>query len=392
MQNGNIFDSFFGVRKNLADMRSNRTKNALEELQLKYAPQQFEDEQLGRQLRNQEAQTQLKYLAPYLSSRNQGQQYQNALSQLEMLYKPAEYKNKNALAQAQLARTQLETQMLPEEFQLKRDQLKQQQNRFGDAYRVTQFLSAMPSAERSTWIANNADYLNQIGLQGLVQAGQTLGIPYNVQGAATQIPGLPNAPTTEQSQQLQSAAQQATNKALTTTATQQQIEGGQQLMEVLNSPTFKEQMEAASQYASVAGKGKAALDAWSNKNQDNLIKARTFKDTTLPLIGNRIKQLDGMSSDIEGRKELHRLYAQAYSDLSTNPQRFKQTFSELKKTLQTIESAVARSGEKVFKTNKVEGNQEGYGGYTADEIKAYAKKSGLTPAEVVELMKQKGVK
>lgn len=341
-------------------------------------------------LSNQAAQDKLNYLPQMLAAKQQAQNLGNELQQIAVGFAPRLDQAKlNAAAQeAQLtpikiALAKQQLALAPQKFQLAQQQLKQQQNRFGAPYQAAKVMEVLPKAERATFIGQ--------------QAAPVYGLVTNALNAANvsqQQPGSPATPqivsTPTDIAQLQSAAQQEANQALTTTATRRQMEGGEQVKSLVNSPQFNQGAKAFSQYAGALGKGKEFYDAWTNSNQAQYNDAMSFRNQMVPLLANRIKTLDGMGATDAQRQEMNHAFMAAFTSPSSDPKRALASINHLKDTINAVEDSVAKSGEKVFQTESYSApSTNGVGGFSAEEIKAYAKQNGLSVAQVEQMIRER---
>jgi len=318
----------------------------------------------------------------------QQEQLKNALLSIQKQYMPQmqeaeigekQGRTQNYLAEASMAPSRIGlmnsqaghynalTKSIPEELDIKRAQLQQQNQRFGTAYQMARMLNAMPQAARATWIAQNQDAYNQM-LAELGNGGMRPSNALNNQEAPTEAPNAltqssPSSPrflppTPEQNAQIAKANQMAANKALSTAATERQMEGAIQVENIVNDPGVQQQVVNASQYAGAVRKGKAALDALSQKNPAAYEDYLAFKNQTQVLLQNRIKTLDQMGATDKQREELEGLYSKTMDSLTSNPSQFITQFNKLGKTLDTIARSVQKSASPIAKVNRLEGYKE----------------------------------
>lgn len=357
----------------------------------------------------------------------------NALKQNELNFAPRKSEADIGYTEAQIPYTNAmtgkigqETKLMPLDYLLRAQNAQQQASRFGGAYQMAKALQEMSPAARATWIAQNQDEYSQMltelgnkqsqqnlvtpqvlnkfipgimpgttevppgaipqGVQPLPQsAGQqqrlqhaTGGTPLTVdpmQVAQAAPPGVFKASTPEQIAQQKLASQMAANQYLTTAATRRQMEGAQQVQSIINDPEMNQRAVNASLYAGALGKGKAALDALSQKNPKAYEDYLTFKNDDMVFLNNRIKTLDQMGGTDKQREELHGLYEKAMDSLSSNPAQFMTQFNNLKKSLDNIARGVQKSATPLFPVNRLQGQQSG-APLPAPKIKSYNPATG----------------
>lgn len=375
-------------------LQHQKLANALAQIQAQYAPQMNDSE-----LAQRGASTDL--------LRQQGQYYgPNVLSEIAQ---------RNAGTNA----TQEHTKYLPLQMAIELENTKRQNQRFGSTYQMAKLISEMDPAPRQTYIANNqqayesmlknlgqAALQEQMGGSGnsdLLQNLQNKYYPNNAQetlnkedqrkllasgiakiGPAqggSQMPGqmpatlpvtrpgqplaplqsnqqAPNEPfaqTPEQSAQLKRALEMSANKHLTTTGTQNQMEGEIQLESQMNDPVFKQQAVSASQYVGAMGKGKEALAALSQQNPKAYEDYLTFKNVRLPFIAGRIKQLEKSGATDEQVKVLRDMYDKTLFAFSSNPEQFVTQLDNLGVAFQSVGESVQKSANPIFNVKRTEG-------------------------------------
>lgn len=236
--------------------------------------------------------------------------------------------------------------------------------------------------QMSPELANNivGDKENMpMGMQKLPQMGQTQGMS-----------GFNTSP--EAMDRLGKALDLSANKYLTTTKTQNQLEGAVQLEEMTNNPDFQEKARAAAQYAGALGKGQGAIDTLMNKNPKAYDDFRTFKDNYMVEYENRIKGLEAMGATDSQREELHNLYDAAVDALNSDPDRFIYKLNGLLRSISTVAKSVQKSANPlgIESTNRIgefkpitlekEGRQSS--GPSQAQLEATAKKYGQTVEQV----------
>jgi Fe-S cluster biosynthesis and repair protein YggX len=337
------------------------------------------------------------------------QQYQTDLN-----LKNAEinqYPYKNALLSAQTDLTNQNAKFVPMDNLIRAQAALQSQSRFGGAYNLSRMLQSMSKPAADTWIQQHQTEYNQmlsdlgnkdtpnylspqmmsqffgdLMKQGATQVppnGQPQGtspLPMSPQQqasvqnkigtnaltvspqeiAAMQMPAkLRFSPSTpEQVQAVQLANQMAANKALTTTATQRQVEGAKQIEEFVSNPTFKKQVQNAAMYAGALGKGKAFAAALSRQNPESYEDYLAFTKQTMPLLENRIKTLDQMGSTDAQKKTLADMFEKTANSLTSNPAQFVTQINQLTNTLNELAKSVQASANPLFKVNRLAGNKE----------------------------------
>lgn len=333
---------------NVEQLQQEQLKNALLGIQKQYMPQM------------QEAEIGLK----------KGQEFENLGRGQNYFAEASIAPNRGRLYDAQAGHFNALTSLAPQELDLKRQQLEQQKNRFGDAYNFSRVVNSLPAEVRAQVISQNPEaFANMVSTFG--NAAMQGAYPAQSQNALNAMPpqngGTPQnallnpqtspfaAPTPQQIADLQKTAQMYTNKKLTTGATQRQMEGAIQVESILNDPTIKQQAIDASQYAGAARKGAAALDALSQQNPAAYENYLAFKNQTMVLLQNRIKTLDQMGATDKQREELMGLYNKTMDSLASNPQQFITQFNKLGKTLDTIGRSVQKSASPIANVDRLEG-------------------------------------
>lgn len=397
-----------------------RSNAGLAGVKLQYAPQMTQAELKKAQLENQ-------YYAPNIMA--------------DIGYKRAQ----TGLANQQIKYT-------PLEMLIKAQGASQSASRFGGAYQLAKSLEAMSAPAREMWIANNQDQYNQMladlankqntnmitpdiinkFIPGAVPASAPAGNasmpagglagtanpqPAQLQQApmqaAPQAPGgmagnpqppMQAAPppgqfapsTPDQVNQVKLANQMSANKALTTNATQRQLEGAIQVENIVNDPKIQQQVKDAAQYAGAMGKGSAAIDALSQTNPKAYENYVALKDQTMPLLFNRIKTLDQMGGTDTQREELMGLYKKAMDSATSNPAQFITQFNNLTSTLDTIAQSVQKSATPIAPVNRLEGvkaiPEKGASNQGMVTVIAPNGMAGQIPADKVDAALKKGFK
>lgn len=358
----------------LEKQKGDQLANALSKIKLQNAPQEAQ------------ADLQAKLLANALSQNSVD--YAPQMSQADLAYKNASTNHVNA-----------ETDLMPLDYALKANQQNNNSNRFGAAYQQAKMISQMPAAARDKWIADNSqaylDMVNTLGNQDLqkeTSKSQQLvdrlieqhfpsqkknepqppqNLPLNQQqiaalvaqlqpqnGAAgqpgqqmpQQAPGMQRTPfstSPEQAASIGNASLMSANKALTTAATQRQIEASIQVGDILNNPELQQKAQNAAIYAGAAGKGEAAIDALLDTNPQAYNDYISFVNHDMVFTENRIKTMDQMGATDAQREELQGLYNKTMDTLTSNPGRFIAQYNELGQALDRVAKAVQKSASPV---------------------------------------------
>jgi hypothetical protein len=341
------------------ELEKNKLANALAKVNLQYAPQTAEAE-----LAYKQAQT------PYL-------QAQTNQTNLQSQYYPQDIMSQIALRGAQTNLTGEQAKYLPLDTLIQASNSMRSNTRFGNAYQLSKLLGAMPAAERAQWQSDHPEEYNELvntmaNQAYQQQAGQTddlltsaigkyfpdmmpkqvagQGKPSNApqindQSLAGKLSPFPNkfSSTPEQIEKLKTAANLEANKSVTTAATRRQLEGAIQVQEIINDPDFNKRAVDASNYAGMAGKGQAALDAFFKDHPEAFNNYLTFKNVDMVLMGNRIRTLDQMGATDAQREELEGMYKNTMDVFYSNPSQFMTQFNNLKKSLDNVARGVQKS-------------------------------------------------
>ncbi len=407
--NQNLLDS--GVLNKLRDAQTMQAN-----IQNQYMPQQLQSENLSKQLANEMSKISLQYApqmtqaelaykqaqTPYLQAQTGAIPSEIALRQAQTGAIPSEIAQRNA----QIEEIKQKSQYMPLEMAMKASESQRMNNRFGPAFELSRALSSMPQAERSVWMAQHPEeYNNLIGnlANATAQGGGAQGsinpefINKYIPGAMHSVLGGGPAPTVPFSQatpqnidQLKTAAAMSANKALTSAATQRQMEGAIQVGGVMNDSELQTRAQDASNYAGAVRKGGAALDALSQTNPAAYENYLAFKNQDMVLLQNRIKQLDGMGATDSQREELHGLYSKTMDSLTSNPAQFITQFNKLGESLDRVAKSVQKSASPVVPINRLEGfkpigSSSGNKNYSQEDLEHTAQKYNMT----VDQVKQK---
>lgn len=400
-------------------------------------------------LQNQQLNAQVPYAGQMAQQELQKAQLANETSGVNLQYLPQDYQTQFALRGAQTGEAGAQTGLinqqakyLPLDTLIKAQNANQSSDRFGKYYQLAKSLQSMPTAARATWIAQNQDSYNQMlttlgngnvqqsyltpqimqkffpEMQGQPQAPQQPN-----QGAMAQQPQwmqqqsaqampakqqpqvMPQrpyfvAPTAQQNSQVALANQMSANKALTTNATQRQMEGAIQVEGIMNDPKFQQQVLDASNYAGALRKGQAAIDALSQSNPNAYENYLAFKNQTMVLLESRIKTLDQMGATDKQREDLENLHASALNSLTSNPDQFVTQMNKLKQTLDTISHSVQKSASPISPVNRLQDFQDiGSGNnnptyFNTDRVNVVSSdgKKGTIPANQLQAALKAGYK
>lgn len=363
--------------------------NALQKNQLQYAPQMSQADLAYRQAQTPalQAQTgltsqQSQYYAPNIISEMMARMSQSRLQDEQTKYYGDKTNSEIAQNNADAGFKTEQTRFLPLQNAMEAQRTLNTGTRFGQAYQLSTMLKNMGAPAREAWIAQNpqpySEMLNTLGNTSLANqnnqgndmvskmmsqlfSGQQLTInpqqqqelakstnasqlgitvPNN-QPAVGQMSTFQTNP--EQVKQLQSVLESSVNKGLVTAATRRQMEGAQQVEQIMNSPEFKEKVSSASEYAGAFGKGKAAVSALMQKNPKAYEDYISLVNQDMVLLQNRIKTLDQMGSTDSQREELHGLYQKTMDSSTSNPKQFIHQFNELGKSVERVGKAVEKS-------------------------------------------------
>jgi hypothetical protein len=212
--------------------------------------------------------------------------------------------------------------------------------------------------EKNALINSGIGRIKDIGTQSLIPDMQQLPFPKNMpmpnqgmamndmqnieQNTTPPMPALFNT-SPEDAQRIRDAANISANNALVTTKTRNQLEGGIQVAEMINDPTFQKHAISASLYAGAAGKGKAAIDALLQKNPNSYMEYLSFMNDKAVFLLNRVKQLDGMASTNQQREELWGLYNKTMDKMTSNPEQFLKALNNFGETIDIMGRAVEKS-------------------------------------------------
>lgn len=158
----------------------------------------------------------------------------------------------------------------------------------------------------------------------------------------------------EQIERLRRASEISANNYLITKGTQGQLEGALQVGQMFNSPLVQDQATNAAEYAGALGKGKSAAAAFSQNNPESYEKYIAFKNVTMPLILNRIKQLDKLGATDSQREIIENMYSKTLDSLTSNPKQFIQQFNILGQTLDQLSNVVQNSATPLGHVNRIE--------------------------------------
>lgn len=189
-------------------------------------------------------------------------------------------------------------------------------------------------------------------------------------------------PTQDQNDQLKRALELSVNKKLTTTKTWNQLEGGIQVLSMLENPEFIAKAKRASEYAGMLNKPKEAIDRWLQQNPGAIDDYISFKSHDIPEILNRFKGLEAMGTTDAQRQELHRMY-QAMDSASSNPQRFMTQLKLFTDSVRRVHSSVAKSASPMFDVDKgSQSSKYNNNKYSEQDLQHTAQKYGISVDQV----------
>ena len=175
--------------------------------------------------------------------------------------------------------------------------------------------------------------------------------PAPTQAAAPDVSFQPGTPA--QTAVLQRASQMAANKELVTPQTRRQLEGGIQIDQIMNSPQFNDEAQNASQFAGLVGRVGLAKAKLSQTNPKALEDYLSFTNHYLPLIGNRIRTVDGMGATDAQTALLHSMFSKTMLSMSSNPKQFMTQLHALRKTLAQVTASVQKSAQPLFPVQRI---------------------------------------